>query len=270
MRISITGAMLVVEGGQDRVGGLGLQQALGHGRTRRLIGARCSGRSPRFRAPGRPPGARGRPRWHRLPRRPGAGPIPSGDPGHVALGDAAVPAGARHVRSASLLSASSLAAAGMAMSGLATSAAGGRARQRPPPLRQPAATAAAMARLAFGVDLGDDLVGRHRAAITATISTSTPAEASGTSSTTLSVSIRSGFHRAAPLRRPASFLPLQHGGFRHRFGQLGTLTSMIAMVLSTIVLGGAGSLAFVRTKPCPKAFEGLPTQRLCCSWCRWA
>jgi hypothetical protein len=107
---------------------------------RRDIGTRCSGRSPRLGAVGaatraaslggRWAGGRrtgpGRRPWARRQRTQ-----------HVALGHAAVLAGARHRAGASLLSAISLAAAGMATSPLLAAAA---AAQRPqPPGRLPLA-----------------------------------------------------------------------------------------------------------------------------------
>ena len=217
-----------VEGGQDGVGRLRLQQALGDARAQArhrhaLLGAVAQVGARPARRPAaaaacaarrRGAAARRRGGWRRRPARRARRPWSRGRRGRCR----------RRSRSPGLLSAIILAAAGIATSAFEPPAArrGAAGGAAPAPARPPAAArrgAAAPALPSVSI-LRDHLARRRRCRRRALmISASTPAAGAGTSSTTLSVSMSIRFSSTRD-GLAGLLLPLQQGRFGHRLGQL--------------------------------------------------
>jgi hypothetical protein len=148
---------------------------------------------------------------------------------HIALGDAAILAGAGHRTWASLLSAISLAAAGMATPALAPvdgdAAAAGRAAgaAQTPPQERPHLALPSVSMRAMSWSLTTVPPSPTHA------SASTPADGAGTSSTTLSVSISIRISSIATAS-PGFFFHCSSVASATDSDSCGTLTSTIAMI----------------------------------------
>ena len=182
---------------------------------RRLIGTRCSGRSPRFgrgRAATCGNAALGLRRQAAVARRCRWPLRPMPRRQHVALGDAAVLAGAGHDAGCQVVVGHQLGGGGHG--DIRPSAAGRRRRQRLlAPQRLPAQRAMRRrpraqhrsAGLGFGVDAGDQLFGRHRGAVGARrFRRSRRPTAQALPARLCRFRSRSGFHRRRRRRRPSS------------------------------------------------------------------